>query len=47
MMSEQDMKYINFGDESDHDLISTEVLVDIPDGSQIQPKVHRREADIV
>ena len=26
MMSEQDMDSINYGDESDHDLISTEML---------------------
>ena len=26
MMSEQDMENINSGDESDHDLISTEIL---------------------
>ena len=33
MMSEQDMENINSGDESDHDLISTEMLHDIRDGS--------------
>ena len=32
-MSEQDMEKINSGDESDHDLISTEMLEDIHDGS--------------
>ena len=26
MMSEQDMENINYGDDSDHDLISTEML---------------------
>ena len=31
MMSEQDMDAINYGDESDHDLISTEILEDIRD----------------
>ena len=44
MMSEQDMDAINFGDESDHDLISTEMLEDIRDGSQTHPNVNRREA---
>ena len=34
MMSKQDMENINSGDESDHDLISTEMLEDIRDGSQ-------------
>ena len=42
MMSEQDMEEINYGDESDHDLISTEILEDICDGSQTHPKVNRR-----
>ena len=44
MMSEQDMKNINSGDESDHDLISTDILEDIRDGSQTNPNVNRREA---
>ena len=44
MMSEQDMEDINYGDESDHDLISTEMLEDILDGSQTHPNVNRREA---
>ena len=43
-MSEQDMDAINYGDESDHDLISTEMLEDICDGSQNHPNVNRREA---
>ena len=33
MMSEKDMDAINYGDESDHDLISTEMLEDIQNGS--------------
>ena len=33
MMSEQDMDAINYGDESDHYLISTEMSEDICDGS--------------
>ena len=44
MMSEQDMDAMNFGDESDNDLISTEMLEDICDGSQTHPNVNRREA---
>ena len=43
MMSEQDTEFINSGDESDHDLISTEMLEDIRDVSQTHPKVNRRE----
>ena len=42
MMSKQDMEDINSGDESDHDLISTEMLEDIQDGSQTHPDVNRR-----
>ena len=42
-MSEQDMEDINSGNESDHDLISTEMLEDMRDGSQTHPNVHRRE----
>ena len=44
MMSEQDMDAINSGDESDHDLISTDMLEEIRDRSQTHPKVNRREA---
>ena len=44
MMSEQDMENINSGDESDHDLISTEMLEDICEGSQTHPSVSKREA---
>ena len=42
MMSEQDMENINSGDESDHDLISTEMLEDICDGSQTHPNINKR-----
>ena len=42
MMSEHDMDAINSGDESDHDLISTEILEDICDGSQTHPNTNRR-----
>ena len=44
MMSEQDMENINYGDDSDYDLISTEMLEDIRDGSQTHPIINRREA---
>ena len=44
MMGEQDMDAINSGDESDHYLISTEMLEDIWDGSHTHPNVNRREA---
>ena len=35
---------IDSGDESDHNLISTEMLEDIRDGSQTHPNVNMREA---
>ena len=41
-MSKQDMDAINSGDESDHDIISTEMLEDICDGSQTYMPVNRR-----
>ena len=44
MMSEQDMEDLNYGDESDHDLISTEILQYIRDGIMNDPNVNRREA---
>ena len=44
MMSKQDMDVINSDDESDHDLISTEMVEDIFDGSQTHPNVNKREA---
>ena len=43
MTIEQDMDAINSGDESDNDLISTEILEDICDRSQTHPRVNRRE----
>ena len=42
MISEQHMDAMNSRDESDHDLISTEMLEDILDGSQNHPNVNRR-----
>ena len=44
MMSEQDMDAMNSGDESYYDIISTDMLEDIRDGSQTHPNVNRREA---
>ena len=44
MMSEQDMENLNSSDESDHDLISTEMLEEICDGSHTYPDVNKREA---
>ena len=44
IMSEHNINAINFGDESDHDLISTKILEDIRDGSQTHANVNRIEA---
>ena len=44
MMSEQDMENLVSNEESDHDLISTEMLEDIRDGSQTHLSVNKREA---
>ena len=44
MMSKQDMDAINYGDESDHDLISTEMLQEICDGIQTHRNVNKIEA---
>ena len=38
------MSAINSGDESDHDLISMEMLEDIHDQSQTHPNVNKRES---
>ena len=43
-MSEQDMENLDSSDESDHDLIFTEMLHDIRDGSQTHPNVNKWEA---
>ena len=43
-MSEQDMENLNSGDESDHDIISKEMLQDICDRSHTHPNVDKREA---
>ena len=44
MMSEQDMDSINSGDESYHDIISTEMLQHICDRSQTHLNVNIRDA---
>ena len=44
MMREQDMENLYSNEQSDHDLISTEILEDIRDGSQTHPNVNKREA---
>ena len=44
LLSEEDMDAMYYGDESDHYLISTEILENIRDGSQTLPNVNSREA---
>ena len=44
MMNKQDMENLDSNENSDHDLISTEILEDIRDGSQTHPTVNKREA---
>ena len=44
MMSKQDMENLDSNEESDHDLISTEMLQDIRNGSQTHPTVNKRES---
>ena len=43
-MRKQDMDDMNSGDDSDHDLICTEMLEDICDRSQTHPDVNKRDA---
>ena len=43
-MIKEDMYAMDSGDESDYDLISTDMLEDIRDGSQSHPNVNQREA---
>ena len=42
LLSKEEMDSMDYGDESDHDLICTEMLEDICDGSQYHPNVNRR-----
>ena len=44
LLSLEETDVLDFGDESDHDPISTEMLEDIRDGSQSHPDVNRRDA---
>ena len=44
LLSEEEMDAMDSGDDSDHDLISTEILEDIRDVSQSHPNVNKREA---
>ena len=44
MMNEQDMENLDSNEQSDHDLISTEMLEGIRDGIQNHPNVNKREA---
>ena len=44
MTNKQDMQNIDSNERSNHDLISTEMLEDICDGSQTHPTVNKREA---
>ena len=44
MIREQDMDAMDSGDQSDHDIISTEMLEEIRDRSQTHPIVNKRDA---
>ena len=44
ILSEEEMDAMDSGDDSDHDLISTDILEDICDGSQSHPNVNQRES---
>ena len=44
IMIEEDIDYMDSGDESNHDLISMEMLEEIFDGSKSHTNVNQREA---
>ena len=44
LIIEEEIDAMDSGDESDHDLISMEMLENIRDGSQSHPSVNQREA---
>ena len=44
LLSKEEMDAMDYGDESDHDIISTEIREDNRDVSQSRPKVNKREA---
>ena len=43
MMSKKDMENLDSNEESDHNLISKEMIEDIRDGIQTHPNVNKRE----
>ena len=47
LLSKEEMDAMDYGDESDHDLISTDMLENICDGSQSHPKVNKIEALVI
>ena len=44
LLSKEDTDVMDSVNESDHDIISTEMLEDVCDRSQTRPNVNRREA---
>ena len=44
LLSEEEIDAMDSGDDSDHDLISTDMLEDISDGSRSHPNVNQIEA---
>ena len=42
LLSEEEMDDMDYGDESEHDIISTQMLENICDGSQSHPSVNQR-----
>ena len=44
LLREEDIDAMDSGDESDHDIISMDMLEEICDGSQSHPNVNRRES---
>ena len=44
LLIEEEMYAMDSGDKSDHDLISTDILENICDGSQSHPNFNQREA---
>ena len=44
LLSKEEMDAMDYAGESDHDLISTEMLENICDGSQSHPSINRIES---
>ena len=42
LLREEEMDAMDYGNESDHDIISTEMLENIRDRSQSHPKVNKK-----